>query len=129
MRNFFLSEGPFSDGTTSTELRFTSSTSALQNPLPASWRGKTVEITNESATAAELAAFLFSYQNANPTVTIVVGAAAADGGAAAGRGRYLRPGQTVRVRVPSARQHGELVNFNRISASGTPAISVSLVGE
>jgi len=116
--------GPFANGTDNTgELRFSSSNVAAAAVLPLSWRGRFVEVTNESATAAEIIAFLFTYS----AVTITLGAAAADGGGAAGRGRVLLAGQKTRVFVPSARQQGEAVTFNRIAASGTPVISVALV--
>ncbi len=121
-----INAGPFSDGTNnSTELRFTSAVGALSNNLPLDWRGKMVEILNESAAAAEFVAVLFSYADDAETATL--GAAAADGGPAAGRGRVILAGQLRRFRVPAARRHSEAVQFSRIAASGTPAISLALV--
>lgn len=122
-----LSAAPFAagDGATNTpELRFTSGAAAAQ-ALPLEWRGRVVEVTNESATAAEIVAVLFTYAD-NP-VTVTFGAAAADGGPALGRGRPILAGQTRRFKLPSARRNSEAVQFNRVAASGTPNICVSLV--
>lgn len=119
-----ISLGPSSDGTNTTgELRFTSSNVAAANNLPAKFSGRMVEITNESTTVGDFIAVLFTFQ----AVTITLGAAAADGGPAVGRGRVIMPGTTRRMRVPSPNEQAGPVIFNRIAAANTPVISVALV--
>lgn len=130
-RAALISKGPFADGTNNTgELRFTTAAATSVNAIPGSWSGKFVELYNESGTAAELVAFVFSNSS---TQTCTIGAAAANGGAATDRGRIIAPGQRLKIRLPSPRgpQVGVGTQFNlffaRISASGTPTISMSLV--
>lgn len=118
-------KGPSGTGAANTpDLRFTSSTSQANNALPANWNGKIVEVTNESVTAGDLVAVLFS-----PTAaaTVTIGAAAADGGPATTRGRIILPGTTRRMRLPRNQAQGGVVFFNRIAAANTPVISLALV--
>jgi hypothetical protein len=69
-------KAPFGDGTNVTNVRlFTCDSTSRANALPASWSGKYIEITNETA---NLAQYFFS-QNASATCDETI--AAADAGA------------------------------------------------
>jgi hypothetical protein len=129
-----LTKGPFGDGVAITsELRFTTAAGALSDAVPKApsggprdFRGKQIEILNESVVAGEIVAFLFSHA----AIAVTAGVATATGDPSATRGRLIMPGERLRVKLPeplaSANFDGD-VFFNRIALSGTPNISISLV--
>lgn len=117
--------GPWADGAANTpELRFDSGVVSSVNPLPVAFNGKWVEVTNESVVAGDYVAVLFSK---DPAQVVTLGAPAANGGAALNRGRLIMPGQTRRMRVPCNQDTNKVVQFARIAAANTPAISISMV--
>lgn len=122
------SKAPVADGTNNTgELRFTtgaSQSNALPKTPQQDWRGRWVDIKNESVVAGEFVAFHFSV---GAGVTAAIAAAAAGGAPAVDRGRFIAPGERLRVRVPVATAQGADVFFNRVAGAGTPIISMSLV--
>ncbi len=108
-------------------LRYTSG-AALSSAVPRTevneWRGAEVEIKNESTTAGEFVFVLFSVGAA---VTLVVTAAAADGGPLQTRGEFLAPGERIRRKIPGSPTLTQDVFFNRIAGAGTPSISVARI--
>lgn len=110
------------------DLRFDSSNVSSSNVLPAEWAGKHVEVLNESATATELVAFRVTRGSA----TVTLGAAAAGGDRTAERGKVILPGERLKIKLPllpalETAGASKALFFTRISAVGTPSISVSLV--
>lgn len=115
------SRAPFVESGNTSDLRFTSGVASAVNAIPDTWHGKHVEVLNEG-TGLETVAFRFSRSS---IATASIDAAAADGGPNATRGKVLLPAQAVRFVIPDGQ--GAPLYFARISASGTPAISMSLV--
>ena len=107
-------KAPFGDGTNVTNVRlFTCDSTSRANALPASWSGKYIEITNETA---NLAQFFFS-KNASATCDETI--AAADAGASsASLGGSIAGSTSKQLLLPSW-QPTETMYFVRASVTST----------
>lgn len=105
-------KAPFGDGSTVTNVRYYSCSSASQaTAVPSSWAGKYIKIKNDSA---NLACFFFS-KNASASCDETIGAAA-DGGASASLGDSIAGGAVETVLLPYINSD-ETLYFVRASVS------------
>jgi hypothetical protein len=105
--------------------RYTITTTARADAVPASWAGRYVRIFFTSATATDVAHFGFSR---NPSAVIDGTAGATDAGTATSVGMTLKVNESMHVRLPG-KQESESIYFCRdLFGAGAASMDIALAG-